>query len=250
MRVATFNIHHGTVAKDGPVDPRQLAEVCASFDADVLALEEVDLGTYRTGRADLAAIVARACAMEHVFGPARRFPGGWYGNALLVRGAVRSWSDAPLPRVPAWRRWQERRIGLEAQVVVDGTELGVVVTHLAVEREVSSVQLHELLRRAGRTRPTVVLGDLNLRPSVVKPMAEAAGFTVVDHAHTSPAPGPPNKSIDHVVVSAGVTVTASDVRVTPMSDHAALLVDLVVDPVVTQAVGAGRDPRAIAEAGR
>ncbi len=226
VRVATFNIHHGTVGKHGPVDPDQLGEVCASFDADVLALNEVDLGTYRTGRADLTAAVARACGMASVFGPSRRYPGGWYGNALLVRGTLESWSVTRLPRVPRWRWWQEPRTVLQASVRVAGRPLAVAATHLAVPQAVNGPQLDRLLDlTADRPHPLVVLGDLNRFPSTVEPAARAAGLAYVAHGPTCPVPGR-RLVIDHVLVSPDVVVGAVEVRSTAMSDHAALLVDL------------------------
>ena len=228
MRVATFNIHHGTVAKTGPVDPDRLGEVCAGFDADVLALQEVDLGTYRTGRADLTAAVARACGMTSVFGPSRRFPGGWYGNSLLVRGDIESWSVTPLPRVPRWRWWQERRTVLQASIRVGGVPLAVAGTHLAVPQSVNGVQLDRVLELAShRPHPLVVMGDFNRFPSTVEPASLAAGLTYVSHGPTSPVPGR-RIVIDHVLVSPDVRVLGAEVRSTEMSDHAALLVDLEI----------------------
>ncbi|QXC59847.1 endonuclease/exonuclease/phosphatase family protein [Aquihabitans sp. G128] len=228
MRVATFNIHHGTVGKQGPVDPDRLGEVCAGFGADVIALEEVDLGTYRGHRADLAAAAARACGMVHVFGPSRRFPGGWYGNALLVRGDLESWSVTGLPKVPSWRLWQERRTVLQAAVRVDGQPWSIAATHLAVPQGVNGPQLDRVLDLvADRPRPLVVLGDLNRFPSTVEPAARAAGLAYVPHGPTNPVPHR-RLVIDHVLVSPDVRVGAVEVRSTPMSDHAALLVDLEV----------------------
>lgn len=226
MRVATFNIHHGTVGKHGPVDPEQLGEVCAAFDADVLGLQEVDLGTLRVDGADLTAVVARACGMTSVFGPSRRYPGGWYGNALLVRGDIESWSVARLPRVPRWHRWQEPRTALQASVRVAGRPWSIAVTHLATQQRVSARQLDRLLSvSAERPTPLVVMGDLNRFPSTVEPAARAAGLVYVPHGPTAPVPGR-RLVIDHVLVSPDVVVGAVEVRSTPMSDHAALLVEV------------------------
>ncbi|MCU1498836.1 MAG: endonuclease [Acidimicrobiales bacterium] len=226
MRVATFNIHHGTVGKQGPVDPERLGAVCAAFDADVLALQEVDLGTYRVRRADLAGEVARACGMAHVFGASRRFPGGWYGNALLVRGDIESWSVTRLPKVPWWRVWQERRTLLQATVQVAGRRYTVAVTHLAVPQRVNGPQLDRALELvAGGPHPLVVLGDLNRYRPTVAPAAEAAGLVYVAHGPTNPVPGP-HRTIDHVLISPDLEAVRTEVRVTQMSDHAALLVDL------------------------
>ena len=228
MRLATFNIHHGTVAKHGRVDPERLGRVCAGLDADVLALQEVDQGTLRGRGADLASVVAEACGMSHVFGRSRWYPGGAYGNALLVRGDIESWTVAPLPVVPAWRVWQERRTVLHAAVHVGGHALSVAVTHLAVPQRVNGPQLDHLLGAvADRPRPAIVLGDLNRFPNTVRPAAERAGLVYVPHGSTCLVPP---LVIDHVLVSPELVIRHVEVRPTEMSDHAALIVDVDVDP--------------------
>ena len=231
MRLATFNIHHGTVGKHGPVDPDRLAEVCAGFDADVLALQEVDRGTFRVDGADLAEIVARRCGMAHVFGASRRFPGGHYGNAVLVRGAIDHWSLAPLPRIPGWRFWQERRTVLRVAARVDEVALTVVATHLAVPQRVNGPQLDHLLAGVEPSAgPVVVLGDLNRFPSTAEPAARRAGLTYVPHGPTNPVPRR-RLVIDHVLCSPGIAVRSVRVEPTAMSDHAALLVDVDLQEV-------------------
>lgn len=231
MRVVSFNIHHGTLGRRGRVDPEQLGEVCASFDADVIALQEVDRETYRVGRADLAAVAAGACGMAHAYGGARWFPGGRYGNALLARGTITAATTTRLPKVPESRFWQERRVALEASVIVDGTELWVVCTHLAVPLAHNAVQLDWLLRHLGsRPWPQVVIGDLNRPRDRVRAEAAAAGLHAAGHGPTFPA-HKPRRAIDHVLTSPELRVVATEVRSTPMSDHAALIVDLEPNPV-------------------
>jgi len=226
LRIVTFNVHHGTVGRRGPVDPDQLGETCAGFDADVLALQEVDLGTIRTGGADLALAVARATGMQQLFGPSRRLPGGFYGNALLVRGRFDRWAVHRLPRRPRWRVWQERRTSLVAHALLDDGPLAVAATHLAVPRPISTRQQAHLTRIvAGLPRPAVLLGDLNREPHEVAPMAEALGFAAAAHDPTHPVKAP-KLTIDHVLVSPGLAITGVEVRRTPMSDHRALLVDV------------------------
>ena len=227
MRVATFNIHHGTVGSDGPVDVEGLAQVCAEFDADVIGLQEVDLLTERTGRKDLPGDVARALGMAHVFGPSTRYPGGWYGNALLVRGDVERWSVDRLPRLPRWKVTQERRTLLRARVRVADLALSVGVTHLAVPRAIGLHQLRTLVDLVvDEPQPVVVMGDLNRAPQDVAPLAGWAGLEVVDHERTHPVVAPKLR-IDHVLFSPDLAVEHVEVRSTPMSDHRALLVDLV-----------------------
>lgn len=226
MRVASFNIHHGTVGRRGPVDPEQLGEVCAGFDADVIALQEVDQGTWRAKGVDLAAVAGRIAGMDHVFGRSRWFPGGAYGNAVLVRGEIAASHVHRLPRSHWYRLLQERRTVLEVEAVVAGQTISVACTHLGVRPEINTEQLHDLLdRSAARPAPVAVMGDLNRNVGLVEPQTVAAGLQFVHHGPTFPAHRP-RSVIDHVLVSPGVTVLATEVRSTPISDHAALLVDL------------------------
>jgi len=226
VRFVTFNIHHGTVGRRGPVDAELLAEVCAGFEADVIALQEVDRRTYRTGRVDLAAVVAGRCAMAHVFGPSRWLPGGEYGNALLVRGAIAEPAVHRLPRVPAGALWQEPRTALGATVTVDGASLWVAVTHLGVPKVTNGPQLEHLLRLASSEgSPAVVLGDFNRSAGAVAPHATAWGFDLAKHGPTFPV-HEPKRAIDHVLTTPGRVVVSAEVRSTVISDHAALIVDL------------------------
>jgi endonuclease/exonuclease/phosphatase family metal-dependent hydrolase len=226
VRFVSFNIHHGTVGRRGPVDPEQLGSVCAGFDADVLCLQEVDQGTVRVRGVDLAARVADACAMEHTFGTSQRLLGGRYGNAVLVRGEIRSSSVTRLPKVPRHRFWQEQRTLLGVDAVVDGHRLWVGCTHLAVKQWNNGPQLESLVAQvASIAEPKVVLGDLNRPLGAVAPLVGAGGLRAVDAGPTYPADAP-RRAIDHVLVGAGWQVLGSEVRSTAMSDHAALIVDL------------------------
>ena len=116
MRMATFNILHGRSLHDGAVELGRLEESIRALDADVLALQEVDLDQPRSAMADLTAVAARAMgAVSHRFVAAisgtpgatwmaatgREQPGtAAYGIALLSRFAVDSWQLVRLPRIP------------------------------------------------------------------------------------------------------------------------------------------------------
>lgn len=226
MRFVSFNIHHGTVGRRGPVDAEQLGSVCASFDADVIALQEVDRDTFRTGRVDLAAVAAGVCGMAHVFGSSRWYPGGRYGNALLARGTITTHVVTKLPKQPEGQFWREQRTALEASVSIDGRPIWVAATHLSVPTAQNGVQLDWLLQHVRRRpRPQVVLGDLNRPLSMVRDDAAHAGLRAAEHGPTFPV-SKPKRAIDHVLVSPELVVRRAEVRPTSMSDHAALVVDL------------------------
>jgi endonuclease/exonuclease/phosphatase family metal-dependent hydrolase len=220
VRIATFNIQHGRGA-DGLVDVDRLAETAAGLRADLLALEEVDVGLARSGRSNLAAAVARASGLEVVFGPAHR--AGWrgrYGNALLAAGPI---SEVDVVRLPRIGR-RERRSAIIATVDVAGARLSVAATHLAIHPEEAGRQLATVVEAlAHRPEPRVLLGDLNLQPWDVAPRVRAAGLELADGLPTFPAVAPSIR-IDHVALSSHVTIVSVEVPETPVSDHRPLVV--------------------------
>ncbi|MFP5299324.1 MAG: endonuclease/exonuclease/phosphatase family protein, partial [Actinomycetota bacterium] len=68
MRVATFNIHHG-VGADGRCDLTRIARVIGALEADVVALQELDVGWERSGRVDQPAALAEMLGFEVSFHP-------------------------------------------------------------------------------------------------------------------------------------------------------------------------------------
>ena len=201
----------------------RLATVAAGLDADVLALQEVDRGLRRSGRADLAGAVAASAGMELAFGPAHRV--GWrgrYGNALLARGPL---ADVQLLRLPRVGR-RERRAAVLASVTLAGTTLTAAVTHLSIHPDEAGRQLAAVVEALGRRPPPrVLLGDLNLRAWDVSPRVRAAGLELAGGPPTFPA-GAPRIRIDHVAHSPDLRVTSVEVPETPVSDHRPLVVEL------------------------
>jgi endonuclease/exonuclease/phosphatase family metal-dependent hydrolase len=221
VRIATFNIRHGRRVH-GRVDIGRTARVAAACEADVLALQEVDVRTVRAGFADQAERIAREMGATFVFGTTMRRNTGWYGNALVVRGDIPDSLSIELPR-----RSREPRGAIVASVHVRGAALAVAATHLSTHRDEAVEQLEFLVGQlVERPAPRVLLGDLNLHPDVVRPIVEAHGLALVEHEPTF-SNERPGSTIDHVA-STGVDVVACEVRATASSDHRALLVDAEV----------------------
>jgi endonuclease/exonuclease/phosphatase family metal-dependent hydrolase len=222
MRIVTFNVQHGRTPL-GPVDTAALAHHCARLEPDVLALQEVDAGVRRSGRAHQAMEVARATGMVMVFAPARRIGfSGRYGNALLVRGGV---ADVEMVALPRSGR-HERRVAVLAGVEVDGRRVSVAATHLSVDRAESVVQLDVLLEMLGRRPlPRLVFGDLNLRPDKAGALLETAGFTVASTSTPTYPAADPVLRIDHVAVEGLELERVTVLDAAPVSDHRPLLVE-------------------------
>ena len=219
MRVATFNIQHGRTPA-GDVDVGLVATVVAGLEADIVALQEVDVGVTRSGRVDEAAEIARAAGMTVRFGAASRV--GWrgrYGNALLAREPI---VDVEVVRLPRLVRRGERRSALIARL---GT-VSVAVTHLSVWPPDTWVQLAAVVELLGRRpEPRVLLGDLNLPPAHVVSRVRAAGLTLAGGQPSFPASQPFTR-IDHIAVG-GLRIGAVTVVLAPVSDHRAGVAELL-----------------------
>jgi endonuclease/exonuclease/phosphatase family metal-dependent hydrolase len=230
--VASFNILHGQRGDaSGRVDIPMLQRSAASLEADVLALQEVDVGVPRSGRVDEARLVADALGPRAVvvFGKAARVGGiGKYGNALVVRdGAI---DDVDVVALPRLGRRNEPRSATLASVTIggeDGGRLTVAATHLSIHRP----EVHEQLQAAvdllvTRPGPWVLVGDLNLVPDEVEPVVAAAGLELAESGEpTFPADGPRIR-IDHVAAGGGLAPGAVHVVATESSDHRALVVEV------------------------
>lgn len=113
LRVLSYNIHHGE-GVDGRLNLERIAAVIRAAEPDIVALQEVDNCTGRTGGVDQAGELARLTGLSVVFGRSIRLLGGEYGNAVLSRYPIRSHAVHPLPN-PAGG---EARSLLEVQVAL------------------------------------------------------------------------------------------------------------------------------------
>ena len=209
LRVATFNIQHGR-GPDGRVDVQRLAHACASIDADILGLQEVDVGVGRSHRADLAGEVAEAAGLHASFAIAMQTDdGGEYGNALLTR---QPHSHVEVVRLPA-EPGREPRVALLARVA----GISVAVTHLSVGADLHRRQLAAVIARLGPA-PRLVMGDFNHEDPALP------GLTRAESLPTWPAHAP-RLRLDHIATD-GLRVEAVDVVELPVSDHRALVATL------------------------
>jgi endonuclease/exonuclease/phosphatase family metal-dependent hydrolase len=160
FRVMTYNIHHGE-GLDGKVDLERIVNLIKREGADIVALQEVDQGTERTGRRDFPAELARLSGMSCVFSNNYDFQGGRYGNAVLTRFPVKQTLNTHFNML----RPGEQRGILQLVLDVHGRELVFMATHIDFrsddsERLANAAEVGELLKNyAGK--PVILCGDFN-----------------------------------------------------------------------------------------
>lgn len=161
VRVMSYNIHIG-VGMDGRSDLRRVADVIALADADIVGLQEVDVGVRRSSHVDQVKALANMLNMEAIHGPNLSLQGGQYGNAILSRYPIVHSQNILLPNTG-----NEPRGQLEATIDVGGTPLWFTVTHLSLVEKENALQRRFLVDRLRSVEePFVVLGDFNLRAGV------------------------------------------------------------------------------------
>jgi len=232
----TYNVH-GCVGTDGVLSPRRIAAVIAATNADVAALQELDVGRSRSGKLHQPDVIARELAMHYHFGPAWELEDGRYGNAILSRHPLRLVQHAPLPRPENSR---ERRGALWGAVELgDELELQVITTHLGLGRRERFAQSEALagvdwLRHPDCRGPRVFCGDLNSLPGsrvcgAFEQSLAYAGRRILGRTFPSRLP---LLRLDHVFVSEDIRVERAEIPSTKLtrvaSDHLPLVVDLLV----------------------
>jgi len=103
LRVMTYNIHHANPPSARvKIDVEAIARVINQEKPDLVALQEVDIHTERSGKnLDQARELARLTGMKSFFMKALDYQGGEYGIAVLSRYPIVDSAGYLLPRDPS-----------------------------------------------------------------------------------------------------------------------------------------------------
>jgi endonuclease/exonuclease/phosphatase family metal-dependent hydrolase len=156
LRTASWNIQSCRRGLAG------VAEQLRTLEADLVALQEVDRGTRRSGGIDQARTLAREAGYPHChFFRAATWEPGEYGLALLARHPLSAPRVDPLPSPPGG----EPRILASATLEHPLGRLDVSATHLS-HRLTDAALRYEQARHitrllVGPPTPRLLLGDFN-----------------------------------------------------------------------------------------
>lgn len=227
--VLTYNVH-SCIGTDRRLDIQRVADVILESRADIVLLQELDVGRIRTGRMDQAAEIAAFVSMSPHFHAALHVEEEQYGDAILTALPSRRVRAAALPSLG------EQRGAIWVEVEVCGQPVQVINTHLGLSRKERMMQVNHLLgddwlgHSTQRGKPRIFGGDLNAVPS------SAAFKTVRKVLHTGDKPHGlrptfpsrfPLLRLDHLFCDNGVELLDIAVLSTPRariaSDHLPLL---------------------------
>ena len=157
LGLASYNIHR-CFGIDRKYLPERVAEVIQALDADVVALQEVDMRLLVDGRSQLDYLSAEL-RMEAVAGANFHDHRGHFGNAVLTRLPVRA-----VRRIDLSVRQFEPRGAIDLDLTLNGSPLRVVATHLGLNDAERRLQVRTLLRALAdhpAEEPCLILGDFN-----------------------------------------------------------------------------------------
>jgi endonuclease/exonuclease/phosphatase family metal-dependent hydrolase len=176
-----YNIHHGE-GMDSVVDLVRIADLIRRVDPDLVALQEIDSVTERTGRADQAAELARLTGLTPVFGSFMPYQGGAYGMAVLSRWPIVESENLRLP--PG----AEPRTALSVTVRSPKTHrtlrfVGIHFYATEDERLAQAQRLEAHLAREGG--PVMLFGDFNSTPGSAVMAHLEQGWWILDKGDDS-----------------------------------------------------------------
>ena len=243
LRMMTYNVH-GCVGLDGKTSPERIARVIARQGADVVALQEIDVGRDRSGKIDQAESIARKLGMTFHFHPSFFLKEGQYGNAILSRYPLKIIRKDALPRLKS-RGLFEPRGALWVELDVNGVKVNLIASHLSLWPAERMLQTEALLGpdwtgSAACQGPVVMCGDFNAHPRTTAykrlggKLRDAQLLLDSHKPRSTWMTTHPFSRIDHFFISPDIDVTSITVPTTELdriaSDHLPLIVDLKVAP--------------------
>lgn len=223
LRIMSYNIHNG-MGLDEKRDLQRIARVIRQLAPDVVAVEEVDSATERSGRVDMLKILAAEALMYPVFGPAIDYQGGRYGVGILAKEKPVKHYTLALPGR------EEQRVFLVAEF----ENYVFCATHFSLTEEDQLLSV-SLIREAVKdyAKPVFLAGDLNTSPDspVMKALKKVFQPLTSGKSMTFPADHP-TECIDYILglkkegTSSYALLQSGVVEETVASDHLPVYADV------------------------
>ena len=205
---------------------RHIIEFIRSVHPDIIALIEVDSGSYRSENSNQAEAIAREIKHYHVY--QSKYPVdsivqkiplvNKQGNALLTNQAIKS------------HRFHYFSEGMKRLVIeLELNEFSIFLVHLSLKfrhRQYQLKELHSMVENVGK--PVIVAGDFNVfwGDRELQLFAAATGLkNANDQGQPSHPSRSPRRQLDYIFHSPEIHVTRFQIPQVTFSDHAPLVCD-------------------------
>ena len=222
LKLMSYNIKNAN-GMDNVCNFQRIANVINNASPDVVAIQEVDSMTNRSGQKYVLGEIADRTQMHGYFAPAIDYDGGKYGIGLLTKQVPLRLQSLPLPG-----REEARTL-----ILAEFADYIYCCTHMSLTEEdrMKSLELVKAFTSSS-TKPLFLAGDMNAEPEsgFIKELQKDFQILSNPKQHTFPAPDP-KETIDYIATlkqnAKGFAVISAKVINEPMaSDHRPILVEL------------------------
>lgn len=222
LKLMTYNIKNAN-GMDDVCDFQRVANVINNASPDVVAIQEVDSMTNRSGQKYVLGEIAERTQMHAYFAPAIDYDGGKYGIGLLTRQVPVRLQTIPLPG----------REEARALILAEFEDYIYCCTHMSLTEEdrMESLKIVKSFTIPYK-KPLFLAGDMNAEPEsdFIKELQKDFQILSNPKQHTYPAPEP-KETIDYIATLKsnvnGFALISAQVLHEPMaSDHRPILVEL------------------------
>lgn len=233
LKVMTYNIHHANPpAQPDKIDIQDIVDIIKEQNPDLIALQEIDVNTERTGPVNEAKEIARQLDMQYFFGKAIDYEGGEYGVAILSKFPM---SDQKIDKLPTVEETHgEPRTLTSAKISLpSGEDIIFGCTHLDAQHADTNrlLQIQKIVSLAKEWKePAIIAGDFNDVPDskVIQILDSYFQRTCSDCPFTIPA-DKPDKTIDFIAFHPSESFSVSKHTVlneTTASDHRPVVAEI------------------------
>ncbi len=201
---------------------RRIADVVSDY--DVVALQEIDGGSLRSGYINQVEYVADRAQFPYWYAQLNRDLGplAQHGNGVLTRIEPSNMEDHKLPGVIPGRG------AIVLRLPYAGQEVLVVLLHLSLGAGSRQRQLEYVAKLIAGAEHVVVMGDMNSSAAAL--LADSAlgysGLRLAEDIQPTYPAWRPNLSLDHILVSPGFRIDDYQVLDCDVSDHLPVAVTL------------------------
>jgi endonuclease/exonuclease/phosphatase family metal-dependent hydrolase len=235
VRIISYNIHHANPPSAANViNTDTIAGVIEKYQPDMVALQEVDVNTSRSGKElNEAKAIAEKAGMQYRFAKAIDYAGGNYGIAILSKYRFDSFAVHKLPSANARA---EARVLAIGYFTTGKQVFAFACTHLDAEGDNSSrlLQMKVIDSILSHVKmPVILAGDLNSEPvnPVIGLLDQQFKRTCIDSCGNTFPSNRPVKIIDYIAIKKTVKseVVRHEVLPEPFpSDHLPILAEVKI----------------------
>lgn len=223
LRIMSYNIRNGR-GMDDTISYQRTADIINKVHPDVVAVQEIDSVTGRSGKTDVLRELAGRTLMYHTYAPAIDYDGGKYGIGMLSKEKPKGFRYLSLPG-----REEQR-----ALLMVEFEKYIYCCTHLSLTEEDRMNSLSIIRNEAAASgKPFFIGGDWNAEAGsdFIKEFRNDFHLLTNPKEVTFPA-DKPNVTLDYIAAFARDTAlfisTSSRVLHEPLaSDHRPVVTDIL-----------------------